>query len=135
MQLSVLGERLAVCRLPAGSPLPDWALRDGELSAAVRTPEELSVVCAEGLVPDGVATEPGWRALAVAGPMDLDMVGVLSALTAPLAEAGIALFAISTYDTDYLLVQETALDRAVAALRAAGHEVFARASGFGRLAQ
>ena len=130
MRLSALDERLAVCRLPAGSEVPDWALREGgSLSSVVRTRDELSIVCAEELVPAGVATEPGWRALAVAGPMDLDMVGVLSALTAPLAAAGIALFAVSTYDTDYLLVQEDALDDAVAALRGANHDVADRPGG------
>jgi hypothetical protein len=123
MRLGVLADPLAVCRLDAAAPVPEWALAAGELSAVVRTPDELSVVCAEARVPPGVPTEPGWRALAVAGPLDLDMVGVLAALAAPLAEAGISIFAVCTYETDYLLVPETKLELAVAALESGGHVV------------
>ena len=77
------------------------------------TADETSVVCASGLVPAGVTADPGWRALAVAGPMDLDLTGVLASLTQPLADAGLALFAVSTYDTDYLLVRASALETAI----------------------
>jgi hypothetical protein len=121
LALSLLPARLAVCRLDAASSMPDWA--GGPLSAVTRTPDELSVVCAQANVPDGVQMQGGWRALRVAGPLDFSLTGILAALAGPLATAGVSIFAISTYDTDYVLVQETTLERACAALRAAGHHI------------
>ncbi len=86
-----------------------------------RTGEELSVVCAENLVPVDVQAERGWRALRVAGVIDFSVGGVLATLAVPLAEAGISVFAISTYNTDYLLVKEHDLGRAIEVLRDADH--------------
>ena len=88
-----------------------------------RTPDELSVVCAADAVPAGVRAERGWKALAVDGPLAFELTGILAGLTGVLARAGVPLFALSTHDTDLLLVREADLERAVAALRAAGHEV------------
>jgi uncharacterized protein len=88
-----------------------------------RTDHELSVVCASREVPPGLHHDAPWRAFVVEGPLDLSETGVLSSLSEPLADAGIPLFAVSTYDTDYLLVREGDVVRAEAALRAAGHEV------------
>jgi hypothetical protein len=122
LELRPMPGRLAVCRLAAGAPVPPWAVAGGWWSLT-RTAEELSVVCAEGRVPPGVAREGGWRALAVAGPLDLGATGVLASLAAPLAAAGLSLFAVSTYDTDYLLVKEERLAEALAALEGAGHRV------------
>jgi uncharacterized protein len=105
--------------------VPEWAAaRPGAaLHAVLRTPAELTVICAAGDVPDGVRAERGWRALAVEGPLDLALTGVLAALLEPLARAGVAIFAVSTFDTDHVLVLADRLDDAVAALRAAGHRV------------
>jgi hypothetical protein len=106
--------------------VPDWATADrpgAALHAVVRTPAELTVVCEGGRVPPDVRAERGWRALAVAGPLDLALTGVLLALLEPLAGAGVAIFAVSTYDTDHVLVPADRLGDAVAALRAAGHRV------------
>jgi hypothetical protein len=122
--LTVLPFTLAVCRMPPNSPLPVWAA-ETRLLSLTRTEDELSLVCEEALVPAGVQCEPGWRALKVAGPLDFSLTGVLSSLLAPLAQAGVSIFAISTYDTDYLLVKEADLNEAVAALRGAGHQVSA----------
>jgi putative acetyltransferase len=125
MRLRVLPERLAVCRLPAGSPAPEWAAGQeaGSFRSATWSPDETSIVCAESAVPDGVRAERGWRALMVAGPLDFSMTGVLVALAKPLASAGISVFALSTYDTDYLMVKESVLSAAVEVLEADGHEV------------
>lgn len=122
LRLRVLAERLAVCRLDPGAGIPAWSTGAGFFSVT-RAPGELSVVCPEGDVPVGVECERGWRALGVEGPLDFSMVGVLASLTAPLAEAGVSIFAVSTHDTDYVLVREGSLETAVAALRGAGHEV------------
>ena len=120
--LDLLAEPLAICRLPPDAPPPAWAWR-GAFVSVTRTADELSVVCAAAAVPPGVTASAPWRALRVAGPLDLSAVGVLARLAAPLAAAGVSLFVVATYDTDWLLVREDALDAAVAALRGAGHAV------------
>jgi hypothetical protein len=89
----------------------------------VRTASELSVVCAAAGVPDDVRAERGWRALAVEGPLDLALTGVLASLLVPLAHAGVSIFAVSTYDTDYVLVRSERLADALEALRGAGHRI------------
>lgn len=119
--LSVAGP-FAICKLAAGSPIPPWALA-GDLFSITRTADELSVVCRQEVVPDGVTGERDWRGLRVAGAMPFTVVGVLAALTAPVANAGVGVFAVSTFDTDYLFVKADDLVKAIAALRAAGHEV------------
>lgn len=119
MPLLILPERLAVCRLAADAPFPDWA-RSDELLALVRTRDELSVVCVERFVPPEVRSERGWRALQVQGPLDFSLVGVLASVAVPLARAGVSIFAISTFETDYVLVKEENLERAVQALGQAG---------------
>ena len=88
-----------------------------------RTASELSIVCPDASVPAAVTAHRGWRAIAVDGTLDFALTGVLASLASPLASAGVSIFAVSTYDTDYVLVQQDALDRAVAALAAAGHRV------------
>ena len=120
--LDVLPDRLTICRLSPDTPLE----RVGKLTgfwSITRTDDELSVIVASDQVPPDCPAESGWRCLAAEGPLPFAMTGVLSGLTAPLAEAGISVFAISTFDTDYLLVREQALNRAVAALRARGYQV------------
>jgi uncharacterized protein len=120
--LRALPGELAVARLPADAPAPAWAA-SGALSSVTRTARELSVVCAAEAVPAGVRCERGWRALAVDGPLDFALTGVLAALAAPLAAARVPLFALSSFDTDHLLVRAGDLGRAAQALRRAGHDV------------
>jgi hypothetical protein len=115
MELAVLPDRLAICRLPKDAPIPQWAVA-GDFFAIVRAGEELSIVCPDGHPPAETEADSGWRALKVQGPVSLSEIGVVAALTAPLAEAGIPVFLISTYDTDYLLVKEAKLSRAVRVL-------------------
>ncbi|WP_390888649.1 ACT domain-containing protein [Frigoriglobus tundricola] len=114
--------RFAVCKLPPGSAVPAWVTA-GDVFSVTRTGEELSVVCRQGMVPPGTQAEGGWRGLRVAGAMPFTLVGVLAALTAPVAAAGVSIFAVSTYDTDYLFVKGSEFRAAVAALRGAGHSV------------
>jgi L-ascorbate metabolism protein UlaG (beta-lactamase superfamily) len=122
LTLTVLRERLSICRLRAGAEVPAWATGTSFFSVT-RTEDELSIVCPEEDVPGGVSQERGWRALKLEGPFSLSMVGILSSLAAPLAEAGASIFAISTFDTDYVLVREGQLDLAVDTLRENGHLV------------
>ncbi|MFN8011865.1 MAG: ACT domain-containing protein [Holophagaceae bacterium] len=111
-------------RLAPGAEVPAWALA-GSLQAVTRTPRECSLVCAWSGVPDHERREGPFRALEVEGPLDFALTGILSALLAPLAEAGISVFALSTFDTDYVLVRAECLEEAVAALAAAGHAILA----------
>ena len=113
---------MSVCRLEPETAIPDWATT-GVFFSVTRTADELSVVCPEGSVPGEVRGEGGWRVLKLEGPFEFSEVGVLSSVTAPLAEAGMGVFAVSTFDTDYLLVKGDHLGSAVAALRGRGHEV------------
>lgn len=123
LALDVLPDVLCVARLDPDASLPVSVLQSRGLVSLTRTVEELSVVCREQDAPAQARVERGWRALRVAGPLDVALTGVLASLAQPLADAGISLFAVSTFDTDYLLVREVALDRAVQALQAAGHRV------------
>ena len=122
LTLDLLPGRFAVCRLDPEAPLPEGTLA-APFASATRTADELSIVCPEPRVPAGARCEPGWRCLRVRGPLPFSAVGILASLTAPLAAGGVSLFALSTFDTDYLLIQESDLDRALAALRAAGHVI------------
>jgi hypothetical protein len=122
LELLILEDRLAVCRLDRGNCVPSWYTR-GDFFSITRTPDELTVVCPESIVPDGVRAETGWRALRVFGILDFSLVGILASLAVPLAEAEITMFALSTFDTDYVLVKGDDLGRAVEALGANGHVV------------
>ena len=120
--LTVIAGIHAVARLPPDAPVPAWAAGGGFVSVT-RTPYELSIVCEQARVPPDITFEGGWRALMVAGPLDFNLTGVLASLAAPLSAAAISIFAIATYDTDYLLVRARDLSRAVGVLRGAGHTV------------
>jgi hypothetical protein len=123
--LTLLDDRLAVSRLDAREPVPDWASKAPGLLSITRTAHELSLVTAASAVPAGgdVVAAAGWRAFALEGTFDFALTGVLVAILAPLAQAGIGIFAFSTYDTDHVMVREDDVDRAAASLRAAGHTV------------
>jgi hypothetical protein len=117
-RLSLLEGQFAVCRLPACAPWP--VPRPGALWSITRTAEETSVVCLRENAPGGARVEGGWRALKLEGPIPFEEIGVLSALSGSLAAAGLSVFALSTFDTDYILVKETSLTGALEALAKAG---------------
>ncbi|MGH3157020.1 MAG: ACT domain-containing protein [Streptosporangiaceae bacterium] len=120
--LRVLAGRYAMCRLAASAAVPPWASGTAaEFLSVTRSRDELSVICPEEVLPDEVSGDTGWHCLRIEGSSGLDEPGVLVSVAGPLANAGLSVFAIATYDTDYLLVTE--LDRAAAALRTAGHTV------------
>jgi hypothetical protein len=110
-----------VWRFAADAPLP--AMDPGSFLSVTRTEDELSIVSLSSEVPAGAMSEPGWRCLSVEGPLAFEMTGVLAGFSAPLAAAGVPIFVISTYDTDYLLVKAADLDSACSALRENGHYV------------
>jgi hypothetical protein len=122
LTLSVLPDVFAVCRLDQDAAIPGWATT-GRFFSITRTHDELSIVCLQRDLPAGIRCEPGWRCLKVEGPLALTLIGIMASLTSTLAQAGISLFAVSTYDTDYLLVKQDNLEQAILALAGAGHQI------------
>ena len=121
MKLSILPDVFAVCRLPATQDIPQWALQNKTLLSITYTADELSLVCSQVVVPCGVQYEGSWKAIKVQGPLDFSLTGILVALAAPLAAARISIFALSTFDTDYLLLREEHVERAKHILHQNGH--------------
>jgi hypothetical protein len=122
LSLQLLPQDLAICRLDPERPVPE-DLKEAPFYSVTKTADEFSVVCPQSAVPEEAKVERGWKALKVEGPLDFATTGVLADLTKWLAEANISVFALSTYDTDYLLIRNTDVPAAVSALRAAGHNV------------
>lgn len=119
--MTPLAGTFAVCRLDPAAPIPAWPR--GTFVSITRTPDELSIVCEESSVPGDVRAERNWRALRVEGPIPFEVTGVAAAITAPLGAAGISVFLIATFDTDYLLVKDEVFARAAAVLRESGVEI------------
>jgi hypothetical protein len=122
VKLQTLPDTFAVAKLAADELAPEWA-NMGSFSSVTRTGGELSIVCPEANVPLDVPSERGFKCLCVKGPLEFSMVGILASLLDPLAAAGVAVFVISTFDTDYLLVKVEEFERTAHALLAAGHRV------------
>lgn len=122
LTLEVLPGALAVCRMPAGSQAPEW-LEVSSFASVTRSEHETSIVCEAELVPGDVVADTDWRAVRVRGPLDFGLTGVLLSIAEPLARAGVPIFAVSTYDTDYVLVKAQTLERALSALSSAGHTI------------
>jgi hypothetical protein len=113
--------RFAVCRLDPGAALPSWVPETTAFSSVTRSERETSIVCLEGAVPVAVRAERGFVAFRVTGALEFSAIGILASLAAPLADAGVSVVAVGTFDTDYLLMRAGDEATAVAALRAAGH--------------
>jgi hypothetical protein len=112
----------AIVRCQPGMPVPACP-RSGAFFATTRTDAELSIVCATDDVPaNAQQCSRGWRLIRLVGPFDLGMTGVLLRVLMPLAGASVPVFAISTFDTDYVLVPAALLDTACEVLAAAGHQ-------------
>lgn len=122
LKFSRLLGSFAICRLPAGADVPGWALQ-GSFFSITRGKDELSVVCPQAQVPAEVCHETEWACLKLAGPFPFSQTGILTSFVQPLSENAIPIFAVSTFDTDYVLVKEAWIDRALEVLNEAGHEV------------
>jgi hypothetical protein len=123
LPLELLPDTLAICRLDARASIPSWARGASQFLTLSRTATELSITTLQGSVPAGVPCERDYRAVRVRGPLPLNLVGILAALADPLAEAGLSIFAISTYDTDYVLLKAGDLEAALKVLQGAGHHI------------
>lgn len=117
MTLELMENDYAVCRLES------IQIPDGEFMSLTVSNGEISLVCETKKAPRGCVAEAGWRGLRVCGVLDFSLVGILAGLTDVLARSKISVFAVSTYDTDYLFVKEESLKPAAEALRAAGYEL------------
>jgi uncharacterized protein len=122
MKLRPMKGLFAIVRLGPGEMVPAW-LGDTPFLSITRTEEELSIICDQRQVPLSVAAEREWRGLKVEGPIDLSTPGVLASLASPLGDAGVPIFALSTFDTDYLLVRADRFEEACRVLAASGHIV------------
>ena len=124
--VDVLPGDYTIARLPVGTTPPAALFELAGSSALVSvtcTPEEISVVCPSDLAPTAEQSHAGWRLLTVRGPLEFTLTGIMSAMASALAAAGVSLFALSTYNTDHVLVKAADLGRAIDALTEAGHEV------------
>lgn len=116
LTLSILPDKLAICFFEKNNDVPSWAMENNKFYSVTKTLDELSIVCPQDNVPAGVMAERGWRAFKLETVLDMSVVGIVASLANPLAEAGISIFYISTYKTNYLLVEEADLEKAVAVL-------------------
>ena len=126
LDLDLLPEEYAVCRLPVGSPIPSSLTGGPDEKSVVSftwAPDELSIICPSDRVPDGAEADSAWRCLRVVGPVALALTGVVASLIGPLADARVTIVAFSTYTTDYLLVPAVRLGEAIDTLVAAGHRI------------
>ena len=123
LPLELLPDTLAICRYDAEARIPEWTGQSRGFLTVSRTAEELSITAVQSAVPGEARCERDYRAFRVRGPLPLDLIGILAAIADPLAEAGLSIFAISTFDTDYVLVKSRDLAAAVKALERAGHQV------------
>lgn len=119
LNLTVLDEEFCIAKLPSGNAIPAWATV-GQFFSITHSVDELSIVCPQKSIPNTLIAEMNWRCLRVEGPLDFGMVGILSGLSKALADAGVSIFAISTYSTDYILVKSDAFLKALLALEAIG---------------
>jgi hypothetical protein len=122
LNLSVLSGAYGVCQLDRAAPIPAWATT-GDFFAVTRTADELSIVCAQSVIPADVKCESDWNCFKVEGPLDFALTGILASLVSPLSKAGISIFALATYDTDYLMVRHDKFEAALDVLRQAGHRI------------
>jgi len=117
-----LAGEFAIVRVTRDAPLPDWATK-GEFTSITRTADELSIVCPAVNLPPNVHSPHRWSCLKLEGPFPFSLTGVLLSFLEPLSSHRIPIFAISTFDTDYVLIQNEFADAALVRLRQAGHEL------------
>lgn len=122
LKLTILQSNYVVCRFEPQAVVPAWAMQ-GDFFTVSRTQEELSIVCQARLIPSDIKAEKEWRVFKIEGSFAFTQIGILNSVTSVLANNGISLFAISTFDTDYIMVKGVDLDRAIVALKQAGHSV------------
>jgi len=122
--MKLLEEKYGVCRLDGTESIPEWP-QNSNFFSITRTEDELSIVCSQDSIPDDIKCEKDWRMLKVQGPLDFSLIGILASISRVLAQKGISIFAVSTYDTDYILVKNKDIDNVIESLVNEGYEVTA----------
>lgn len=122
MKLEILDNKLKVVKLNKDEIVPEIVLKQ-EFYSITKTDEELSIVLDEDIDIQGDIIEYNWRAIKIVGILDFSLIGILSKISAILAQAEIAIFAISTYNTDYILLKSNKLEHAVEVLKQSGYEI------------
>lgn len=122
LTMKLLKERYGVCRLDKTELIPEWS-KNSDFFSITRTADELSIVCSQDNIPNDIKCEKDWRMLKIQGPLDFSLIGILASISTVLAQKGISIFAISTYDTDYILVKNKDIDNAIEALIKERYEV------------
>ena len=122
LTMKLLEERFGVCRLDKTELIPKWA-KNSSFYSITKTLDELSIVCSQDSIPSNIKCEKDWRTLKMEGPLDFSLIGILSSISTILAQNGISIFAISTYDTDYILVKDKDIANAINALAKENYEI------------
>jgi len=122
LTMKLLNQKFGVCRLDKNELIPEWA-KNGDFYSITKTLDELSIVCSQDFIPSNIKCEKDWKALKIEGPLDFSLIGILSSISTILAQVGISIFAISTYDTDYILVKEKDITNAINALANEKYEI------------
>lgn len=110
--LFLLPVKLGICHFDKNKPIPSWATENSDFFSLTKTPNELSVLCPQDKIPGGILVEKNWRVFQVKGPLGFSLAGIVASLSKPLAEAGISILYISTYETEHIFVQEKDLQKA-----------------------
>lgn len=122
LTMKLLKEKYGVCRLNKTELIPEWA-KNSDFFSITKTSDELSIVCFEDNIPNDIKCEKDWRVLKIEGPLDFSLIGILASISTILAQKGISIFAISTYDTDYILIKNKNIDNAIDSLIKERYEV------------
>lgn len=122
LTMKLLKEKYGVCRLDKTDSIPNWA-KDSDFFSITKTLDELSIVCSQQNIPNDIKCEKDWRILKIEGPLDFSLIGILASISTILAQKEISIFAVSTYDTDYILVKDNDVDNAIEALVNEGYEI------------
>jgi hypothetical protein len=122
LNLISLQGTFSICQLDPGNGIPDWA-QIGDLFSISHTIDELSIICEDRYIPEHIKRQKNWRVIKIEGDFDFDEIGILNSITMPLARARISLLTFSTFNTDYILIQDSLFPEAVNTLKSVGHQV------------
>ena len=122
LTMKLLNEKFAVCRLNKNESMPEW-VKNSSFYSITKTSDELSIVCSQDSIPSNIKCEKDWRILKVEGPLDFSLIGIISSINTILALKRISIFAVSTYDTDYILVKNKDIDNTILALSNERYEI------------
>ncbi|MBX4261975.1 ACT domain-containing protein [Clostridium estertheticum] len=122
LTMKLLNEKFSVCRLNKNEQIPEW-VKNSSFYSISKTSDELSIVCSQDIIPSNIKCEKDWRILKVEGPLDFSLIGIISSISTILALKRISIFAVSTYDTDYILVKNKDIDNTILALSNERYEI------------